>query len=807
MWLRPERRAAGLVVLAGVLGSVLATAAAQAQAQEGAGRGRRVLLGPDGGTGATVALARESGGGTGLRVGRRRFPLSPTNLEGLEVRPVTLAGGRRVAVVVAGGQDGVAAVLGGDGRRPELLFSGPLGWTGEDLGERTRVRVETRDRTGDGVPDLVVGRQREGVGPCTGEPALLDPRAVDPETGALRPVVLRRETATPRTARVVRRPAAPDTAGVGILRFAETSRASDADPAAALTDGDPATYWSSHRGGDGREEFLVGRFDGGAVAALDLVPRPVDAPRAPPPPRVLIVVDGASRALRVAIPTDVAPGEVLRILPPGDAPALDGTCLALIFRETQGDDRRAGVALAEVRALAPATLDGGLPALVSALGGAEGDRAARLLAAAGTAGAEAVLAAWDRLSPRAAQRAGRVAGASQTEGLLARAAADPRSGVRDAMLQAAEERRNGAALAALATGAHPQGERAATALVGAWPPAESVPVLLRALSAEGGADRPALRDALRRAGELAPEALRGALGGAEAPASPAARAALALALAPVEALSPEVSALLAEAPRATAFPDRWRLVAAADAATPDVDVGLPWLDGLVTGADEWMLRDAALAARAERGPVPDELALAATRDDNPRVRGRAVGLLARRHPDHPRLRELAEGDPWPMVRADALDALATGDPSAPNPALDALLRAAVGDPNKRVRAAAIRGLTTRRVREAWPLVRRRLRDRNEWPDVLEAGIRYVAETCRGDGLAELRGLVGRTARPDPWDPDVGVAVTAVAAMGALPGAEVDQTLEEAQAPIFPPAVRRAAARAEATRDPCTPPGR
>ncbi|HJK97691.1 MAG TPA: HEAT repeat domain-containing protein [Polyangiaceae bacterium LLY-WYZ-14_1] len=814
----PVRRRTTLLLLGVIV--VLAPSPGRAQAPTGGARppGQSLVLGDPAGPSVPVRLLPGRRGGTVLQVGGRRYPLSrDRRLTELFLAPVDVAADRRVAVVIGGPRDaGVAAVLGGSSRRPELLWTASLAWQGEDLGERRRGRVDfDEDLTGDGFRDVVVGWAKEGVSPCLPERSLLDPHAVDPGSGRLRPVVLRRIAEPVPEARLARLP--PDTPPptIGTLRFQATSDPTSTDPAARLTDGDPGTVWQTYRGGDGRGEFVVGRFDGGRVAAVDLVSVGDGGPPRPPPPAELALVDAGGRAVAVPIPDDLRPGEVLRVEPPPDGPLFDGRCLALVVRRTRPSHREDGVALAEARAWSAVEQRGGVAAVVDRLGlpGTPGDQAADILAEAGAEGAEALEGAWDELPAPGRRRGARVAAGSARRTLHARVARDPNAAVRRAFLEAANRKRNAAALAALARSGTPEADEAALALV-AVAGGEAVAVLADALAAPGGTERPGLREALRRAGRRVPEAVRARFGRAAQPPEPGEdaapalpidqAAALALALAPVDPLAPLVGGLLeGRAPTAETFPDRWRFVAAVAAAGPSVSFDADWLRGVAQASEEWMLREAALAALADRGIADPSDLLRGADDPNPRVRARAVVALGDRSLARERLLALARTDPWPLVRAAALEGLAeptTADQAPPGGG--SVFREALGDANKRVRAAALRGLAVRGDRGAWPLVQRRLRDRDEWPEVLEAAVRYVQATCREEAVAELQGLVGRTARPDPWDPDVGVAVTALAAMASLPGAEVDETLVEATSPLFPPAVRRAAERAQRERTPC-----
>src|SRR5690606_35935092 len=212
-------------------------------------------------------------------------------------------------------------------RRPVLLFSERVDLVGE-RGERRGYRIDTADRTGDGVADIVVGIVREDTHLCGSAPALLAPRAIHPTRLALTPVTLRRLMESPQGAEATVSPSrtspGPSTEPVvEALRFRRASSIAGAGERvlapSGLDDGNPATAWIEGAA-SGDHEFATGAWGGGPdlpIRALSIVPRPTgpaaESTRAPS--AVVFVTDGGAR-LRVPLPADIARGERLWIVPP-----------------------------------------------------------------------------------------------------------------------------------------------------------------------------------------------------------------------------------------------------------------------------------------------------------------------------------------------------------------------------------------------------------------------------------------------------------------------------------------------------------
>jgi hypothetical protein len=687
------------------------------------------------------------------------------------VERVTLADGSAVGIIRAhGASTQVAALVVARRGRPSIAWSGRLDLRG-DPGERTGDVLEVTDRTGDGHPDIVVAQVREGVAPCGQPPALLFPRALDPSSGELRPVVLRRlpaglaEVALAATLQSPGPTGPPRVRGLRAVGASSTSGVPEdaraLEPPFALTDGNPATFWAEGRGGAGEGELIVAHTG----ISLPIRALAITAPPASPgvrAPRTVLLVGDAAPALRVSLPDAVPPGARAWIVPPTP---LAWSCVSLVLAD-RGGEPGVRTAIAEIELYTDLDWDGGIEELVAALvrDDEEGDRATELLGRLGEPALRALEEAWERLGPHGRERTIRVAAAvlrSSREApleaalaLLSRAASDDRAEVRAAAIEtlARAGARGRARLVELAVAPGIGGEDAAAALARSEDPFAIRP-LLDALAAEEGSERPALREALGRGAALAIESARGDLERWATEAPVAARASAALALARAPETRPLARAMIESAlGQAEAFADRFRLASAAASLEDPGETIDGWLASLATQADEWMLRRAALEAVARRRP---EIARAALADRYPRVRVAAIEALAGSERDRAAIERAARTDPWPMVRVAALDALANREGSR------ALLRAAIGDDAQSVRRRAIEHLTRLGDREAWSVIDARLRDRDEWPGVIEAALGYVEALCVREAGEALHEVIRRGARPGAWEPDVEAAVRAL----------------------------------------------
>ena len=178
-----------------------------------------------------------------------------------------------------------------------------------------------------------------------------------------------------------------------------------------------------------------------------------------------------------------------------------------------------------------------------------------------------------------------------------------------------------------------------------------------------------------------------------------------------------------------------------------------------------------------------------SRDETPRVRQAAIRALAElgiEGDDVERVAILGRRDGWPLVRASGLRALEEVERARP------VVRAAVRDRSRHVRAAAIDTLRDAGDAEAWPRIRERMEDDDEWPLVTRAGVAYVRARCLEEGIPALGAVLERALVANPWLPEIEAAAEAVEALAAIGGAAAEPWLERAASDLAPAAVRQAA---------------
>jgi hypothetical protein len=132
-----------------------------------------------------------------------------------------------------------------------------------------------------------------------------------------------------------------------------------------------------------------------------------------------------------------------------------------------------------------------------------------------------------------------------------------------------------------------------------------------------------------------------------------------------------------------------------------------------------------------------------------------------------------------MVRAAVLEALA-GQPGA-----EAVLRKGVDDRTRQVRAAAIRALTSSAARGAWPLVEARLKDKDEWPQVVAEAVQFASALCIQAAAPALLELLRHGIKPDAWAPDADTALLALEALARLGGANAKSAFALAESSAAP----------------------
>ncbi|MCU0672298.1 MAG: HEAT repeat domain-containing protein [Myxococcota bacterium] len=739
--------------------------------------------------------------GRGRAEARIELPLrTPT----IDVRVVRIAG-RSVGIVeLREAPRHFAVVIDAPGGRPVARWTGRLELHG-DPGERRRDVLQVADRTGDGVDDVVVASIEEARGIC-GVETWLDPHAIDPRSGELRPVALRSLPEVPNEPELAARSERPtELAGDlplvrALVPRATTSTAGIASavapPPTALTDGDTSTAWIEGHPSNGRWEAATFGWIATGLHARHLAlvppPEPTRVPSA-----VWLVHDGG----RVRVRAPDAPGTWWITLPD----AIETRCLSVVLDAPSGEPATAHTGLAEVRAFTEVESGGGLDTLFTKLagGGSEGDEAARVLTLVGEAAMPEVARRWPDM-PSAERRAlvpllARSVSRDDAKALLRAAARAEEELLRDAALDACERvGPPGHELLGELVIDPAVGDDAAVRVARVAPSVALRP-LLAAFAIDGGASRPALRDALRVAAARAPRSADAIDAWVLGSPAAGARAAVTLALAPADETRALAVRVLTGFDGSDAFEDRWRVVSAARFLPRESTNG--WVTNL-THAEEWMLRREAVRAIAT-WPHDDEsraLARPLLDDPYPRVRAAAATALAALEPterDVEAIAVLARRDKWPLVRAAGIEALTGFERALP------ILRVGVDDPSRRVRAAAIDGLRVRADDGSWARIEARMNDDGEWPEVISAGIRFARERCLEAGVPTLTAVIERGRRPDAWAPDVDLAMAAIDALVAIGGAEAEATLTRAASESSPPPLRAAANSRERVTQRCT----
>ena len=439
--------------------------------------------------------------------------------------------------------------------------------------------------------------------------------------------------------------------------------------------------------------------------------------------------------------------------------------------------------------------------------GAEHDRATAAiytLQAGGTAAAEAIAQAWPAMSLLAQKRAISALRALAREHdtavqVLVEAARSDDASVRElglaALRKSTPRGRDGLVVLLADPGV---GDRAA-ALLARDEPDFAVDALLRAMSADGGPDRRALRDALTaavvRAG--APQRKLAAWLRTQPPAEAVASAAMGIS---ASGAHRDVLASFVEyaLPEASDFATAWRLLQSAGAAGPSASIDR-WCEAQLTAPKEWMLRASAVDAVTARGRRGQ--ARLALRDPYPRVRLRAATSLSGDPSSLLERATLARRDVWPMVRASAVTSLRSEGDALP------VVVAAVDDSMSVVRVAAIDALVPRAHDEGWDRIHARLRAKNEWPNVTAAAIEYVVAHCRTDAAESLFRVVMRASSANALTEDLNNAARAIEALRALGTPEAEAVIAQLRATAgVPPTLKMALDRPPPTQGVCGRPG-
>ncbi|MBN1654292.1 MAG: hypothetical protein JXA30_11025 [Deltaproteobacteria bacterium] len=771
----------------------------------------------------------EQNGSIRLVVGQTSeiIPISEAEEVSVEMAEVAVVG--HVAVVHVRGKKGEAAALvaAKRGNIAKILWSAQLDAKG-DPGERYANAIEISERKSDGLSEVVIGQYREGARICGQARTILFPRAIDPESFALKPVLLDRfqdisdDPEIPvQTITATRKSPGPQGPPLAkLLRFTDSSSvlgiqdATSATPPNGLTDGNLKTSWTEGRGSGGRGEFTVARWDASKwpIRALAFVFASSDketAQQSARPKSFWIVGDNQQRFL-VNIPEDPAAysGERYWVVPPKP---LKWRCLSIVFHESYlpVHELAAHASMAEVEAYTEMDFKGGLSILIQALIEDREDaaEAADLLAIVGPESVVPLVDAWKRMSRKGRRRAVRVFASSagrenRAVDALVMAVRDEDSKVREDALKALI--RIGPVafikLSSLISQPSELADRAALAIAKS-DPVEAIPLLLNVIKRKDGSRRPRIRRALMlsvaKGGERAVEKLSEWLK-QDPPLE--SLTSVVLALSGVENARPLAGDLLrALIGKAQSFEDLWRLVQASKSLPLDAEVEA-WLGDITLSEERWMLRKAALEALDEGGTTNScRYATKTLKDTYPRVRVAGLSILSRRCKRFDLVSERAQKDLWPMVRAAAVSELVS-DPNAGK----TIVRA-IDDPAKIVRAAAIKTLLARKERRAWRVIEKRLLDDNEWPRVLAEAIAFAKELCIVESVDSLKRVFDRGLQPQSWLPDAELAASALDAIMFLKGKDGSKSfLESASVSFAPPSLQAVVKQANRYSKPCKP---
>jgi hypothetical protein len=725
-----------------------------------------------------IAISVRGGDHVTLTVSDKRHELSAQNVSTASVDTIAIGTRANIAVVHLKAADASwDAVLGGRDGRALLAFE-RTDMHG-DPGERRAFMVELGEADAEGRRSVTLGTRHEALSAVCDRPLLVDAHAVSSDTLTL----VKKAWAPPATANEANLAAAAggDRPIVSVLSAVASN---ELDPHThtprvprALLDADLGSIWTGEPGSTAIFRASL------AGLSLERVVLQFAAPEIAQRPSELWLVGAEGRALHVP----VASGSASVTVPL--SPSWPGRCFALVLGAGANAKKPSGVA--ELLAFTEADRAGGVDGLVATLVREDKDAEAAvgLLGALGTTGSRAVAAHFEELSVKSKRRVlpllMRGLADDQVRARVLEAVRSTDPGLREPALRQLLAANEAAlpALRELSRDATAQGDQAAKVLAR---DVRELPALLAALGAENGAARAELRRAIAVVGQH-DAASTTTLVEAWLETSPtvSARSALALALSSVPELPALSTRLIREAmAQASEFDDRYRLALASLASGPAPDVDA-WLDGQAENSKEWMMRHAAFSALKQRKAeqVPGR-ALHIAGDEYPRVRALSPDVLVQSGQKE-RAATLASKDAWPLVRAAGIRALSGDVPSR------ALLRAALEDSARSVRAAAIDGLAEQRDAESWSAVHAHMQAPHEWPEVQAAAMRFAVRLCRADAREDLVTLLRRSLRPDAAESDLQLGMQSLQALQALGGKAADDARQIATRESAPPGLRKA----------------
>ncbi|MDB5212492.1 MAG: repeat protein [Myxococcaceae bacterium] len=693
------------------------------------------------------------------------------------------------------------AVISGQSDAP--IFAGLTGYTQGDEGDRSGQLVLVKERDGQSK-FVIVAETREDTRICGQAVTPLGARGVDAKrmqlVGATLPRIDKkaRDGAQHVVAQARTNAAAP-------LARVLVATGGSSPNAPALTDGKIDTVWSEARtAGDGHGEFATMR----APSDLPIHALVVTiAPTSPKPegaaPRTLFIATDEKMFL-VTMPEDAwsKPGQAYDVPLPEPVRT---SCVAVVLDEAYlRNAAPPEVSIAEIAAITKFDVEGAkLDDVAKALASPRGEEAAALLRRAGDAGLAAVVTAYPALDARGRALAVDVASSAGTcsgpaADLLTRALADRETEVRRRALGRIERcgKSAGEALVLAVRGDDEARRAAAAPLLATVAPSLAIEPLAEQMGKGTPETRRAVRGAFARASAGATrDKLLGLLAKREM-ATPARLDLLRAMGAKLPELRPEADVAIADLLRGSPdMPTRYLLAQplAHLARAQDATSGeLSRLAELARRDPDWAVRARAVELSAGIGPLGSAL-MAAVLDPEPRVREAALKAMATSGlaAGVPAAAQALAKDEWTFVRMAAADALGalSQDTAATN-----ALAAGLADPSPKVRWTSIAALGKQRATTQAPLVRERLDDTKEDPEVRAFAAKTLGAMCMQNAADRLTKLAYLARAPvDEADDRIGIA--AIEALGALHPQDLATRLAPLRGKDVRMPVRRAAERA------------
>ncbi len=696
--------------------------------------------------------------------------------------------------------------------RPQPVFAGLTGFISGDPGERTGQAVEV-------VPNgatafVLVGTLREDLQICGQSATLLDPTALYPATLDLRPATVQRLGAEARNGAT---PIAATDKGTRVdvpLAQLIVARGSSVPESrgAELTDGDMRTVWTEQRPGVGQGEFVVMAAPTDVpIARMTIVASPaVVTPNGAAPKAFYLVTN--TQTFRVSLPGDawIHPGEAFEIAFPTP---IEASCVALVLDTAYSRAlAHPDVGVAELVAYSEFDAPGAtLDDVANKLSTPRGAAAAQVLERSGAGALAAVAKAYDALDARGRAFAMDVAASHEpcvaaapvlVRGLCEPDGQAPRK-AREKLLRCKE------AAPVLARAVREDAAHSACigTMLATLAPEQALEPIADAMGAApetDGATREALRGAFAQALETVPRGPLAALL-ADAHRAPASR---------LEVMR-AAGARLAEAP---AEAD----AAAAELLKPPAPMRTRYL----------MLDPLGELARGGDHGAAARIADSVAHDLRAGRSGcRAAELALVRLPEAQAALAVAAGDPEPRVREAALGALVpapTADSiraavdalardgwafvrfqavsvlanSPASGAVDDALGKSILDRSPRVRGSAILALARRRASSWRDAVRERLDDKGEDVDVRAEAASALGGMCDSKSADRLTDLARGLAASTVDEGAAQLGLGALIGLAAMKPRDLRERLAPLLAASAPAPVRAAAQQALVARALC-----